>query len=560
MGKFRFLVDTPAALATFREEYGSLRFPVNPLMTEFLRRTRLAPTQVSTNTYRIINGVYKLNNRLGTNLGLAEILRQYTLGHTADGLAYYLKIRPGKEKLVTGTLDKDLHDDDFFWVSGNYDSAGVPGWSISKNFGSTTIQALQASYQYPNVEAIRTVLRYSHWDCNELLGYTPTYRYSAPHRSKVTDFLRAPSSPPDPTLPDVPLIRLTEEQEMAKRSRIKNLLTATSAEIPSITTHSPAAGQSSGPVVALASPAAGQEPRREGKRLRADPSAELVAELTTEQPAVCVDPIPSWRPQLKHRGKDIPANASVKGDKEHLFTFDLSKALLLPSDVVGNDHVLDTQLVKSTVKSMTRAIQKQHLVMERIHRLRQKANDTASQVQNLQTELGRAKSSLEIANVDNNRLLGQLDEAEKKRDELKAELDALKKSRKKECDDANNAGFNEAEDNYKKQVFATQDIYFKAGWKSACEHLGQGPDTDVFATPPPVFLPTYLVPYANDIFTALQAEAEEGLEEEVEADAEGEVHQEREQPGRTEPSAEDQSPTINLEATEDEFTNLSPLV
>ncbi|GMP94032.1 hypothetical protein CsSME_00043641 [Camellia sinensis var. sinensis] len=32
---------------------------------------------------------------------------------------------------------------------------------------------------------------------------------------------------------------------------------------------------------------------------------------------------------------------------------------------------------------MAKAIQKQHLVMERIHRLRQKAADTASQVQSL---------------------------------------------------------------------------------------------------------------------------------------------------------------------------------
>ena len=116
---------------------GGLRFPLNPLITEFLCRTGLAPTQVSTNTYRIINGVHELNNRLGISLGLAEVLRQYTMGHTGDGLAYYLKIRPGREKIVTGTPDKDLHDDDFFWVSGNYETAEVPGWMISKNFGST---------------------------------------------------------------------------------------------------------------------------------------------------------------------------------------------------------------------------------------------------------------------------------------------------------------------------------------------------------------------------------------------------------------------------------------
>ncbi|XP_028072726.1 uncharacterized protein LOC114274941 [Camellia sinensis] len=329
---------------------------------------------------------------------------------------------------------------------------------------------------------------------------------------------------------------------MAKRSRIKNLLIATSAEVPSVVTRSPAAGQSSGAVVALATQSTGQSnreasARRAGKRARVDPSTDLVTELTTEHPTDAPAPVPAWRPHLKHRGQDIPATASIKADKEHLLAFDLSKALLLLSDVVGSDHVPDTRLVKSSVKSMARAIQKQHLVLERIHRLRQKANDTASQVESLQAELGRAKSSLEMANSDNNRLLGQLDAAEKKQNELETEVATLKKSKKKACRAANTAGFNEAEESYKKQVFATQDIYFKAGWKSACEHLGQGSDTDVFANPPPASLPVYLVPYANDVFSALQAEAEEGLEDgedDTDSEAEAEVP---EQPGSAEPGA-----------------------
>ena len=149
---------------------------------------------------------------------------------------------------------------------------------------------------------------------------------------------------------------------MAKRSRIKNLMTATSAEIPTVALRSPATGQPSDAVIALSSPAAGQSSkqptaRRAGKRARADPSAELVAELTTEQPTETANPIPAWRPHLKHRGQDIPANASIKADKEHLLAFDLSKALLLPSDVVGSDHVPDTRLVKSSVKSMARVSQ-----------------------------------------------------------------------------------------------------------------------------------------------------------------------------------------------------------
>ncbi|GMQ03941.1 hypothetical protein CsSME_00049543 [Camellia sinensis var. sinensis] len=101
--------------------------------------------------------------------------------------------------------------------------------------------------------------------------------------------------------------------------------------------------------------------------------------------------------------------------------------------------------------------------MERIHRLRQKANDSTSQVTSLQTELGRAKSSLQIANADNDKLLGQLGAAEQERDTIKAELEALKQSREKDLEDANNADFKEAEKSYTKQVHATQDSYFKAG-------------------------------------------------------------------------------------------------
>mgnify|MGYP003703537521 CR=1 FL=1 len=69
------------------------------------------------------------------------------------------------------------------------------------------------------------------------------------------------------------------------------------------------------------------------------------------------------------------------------------------------------------------------------------------------------------------------------------------------------------------------------------------------------------MPSANDVFSALQAEAEEGLEEgDAETDTEAEHAEVQEQSGHDEPSAQDKSPTINLDAAEDEFTNLSPLV
>ncbi|GMP89181.1 hypothetical protein CsSME_00040859 [Camellia sinensis var. sinensis] len=129
MGKYQFLVNSPGAITEFRKDYNipddvhfsfaeldttpweklgfvlftvisiveaGLRFPVQPLICEFLRQTRLCPTQLSTNTYRIINGIAELNHRLGLNLGLAKLFHQYLLGQNDDGLVYYLRTRKPK--------------------------------------------------------------------------------------------------------------------------------------------------------------------------------------------------------------------------------------------------------------------------------------------------------------------------------------------------------------------------------------------------------------------------------------------------------------------------------
>ncbi|KAF5959342.1 hypothetical protein HYC85_000551 [Camellia sinensis] len=291
------------------------------------------------------------------SLGLAKICLHCRANKTHKGLQHMT------------ALTKDMHDDDFFYVF--------------------AIEELQANYQYPNEEAIRATLRYRHRDCHELLGYVPSYRYSAPCKSKVTDFLRAPSPSLDPTLPDVPLIRLTEEQEIAKRSRIKNLIA------------------SSRIVIALASIAAPHaESRRASKWARsADPSVELEVEFNAEHEPTEVEPVLAWQPKLKSRGGPILANASVKGDKEHLLAFNLSKSLLLPKDLIGIGHVPDTRLVKSAVKSMTRSIQKTHLVMDCIVSLWQKMTELNGAGKSVSAKLGRAKALLEIANADNARLL-----------------------------------------------------------------------------------------------------------------------------------------------------------
>ncbi|GMP57441.1 hypothetical protein CsSME_00021538 [Camellia sinensis var. sinensis] len=248
MGKCRFMVSLPGALAEFRKEYnipddvhlelakkgdipwgdldrcpftvvsiveGGLRFPVQPLIYEFLRQTRLCPTQVSNNTYKIINGVAELNRRLGLNLGLAEILHQYSLSKNKGGFCWYLKVKKGQAKFIEGNPDKETNDDDFLWMSGRYEDteAPIPGWYIRKDFGSADYKLLADDYSRANQEAIRVLLRHlaEERESSKLLGFELTYHYTAPRKSRVTDFLRAPSPEPDPSLPTIKLVPLTAE-------------------------------------------------------------------------------------------------------------------------------------------------------------------------------------------------------------------------------------------------------------------------------------------------------------------------------------------------------------
>lgn len=202
-----------------------LRFPVQPLLCEFLRQTRICPTQLSTNSYRIINGIAELNRRAG-------IFHQYSIGSKEDGWVYYLRIRRRREKIIKDTPDKDLNDDDFFWVFGNFEDhqAQIPGRSINWNKGtpgivtSASLHAtlyfgflflnrpdscllyadsahLKSLYSYLNLNTLRTALRYPERSWAKLLNFELTYRYSSRRKARVTDFLLEASPEPDPNLP-----------------------------------------------------------------------------------------------------------------------------------------------------------------------------------------------------------------------------------------------------------------------------------------------------------------------------------------------------------------------
>uniref|UniRef100_A0A2N9GEE4 Uncharacterized protein n=1 Tax=Fagus sylvatica TaxID=28930 RepID=A0A2N9GEE4_FAGSY len=152
-GKLARYVNTPEAMEKFRRHYGvpddvyleyrfwedaitgepgdliipvvaviegGVRFPMDPLLADFLDYFRISPSQISPNIFRIVNGVAELNRRLGFNLTVHDIIATYFL-RTTQHEAFSLRPRDVSNTLVNSLPDtnKEMMDD-FLLVRGNW--------------------------------------------------------------------------------------------------------------------------------------------------------------------------------------------------------------------------------------------------------------------------------------------------------------------------------------------------------------------------------------------------------------------------------------------------------
>uniref|UniRef100_A0A2N9IFD1 Uncharacterized protein n=1 Tax=Fagus sylvatica TaxID=28930 RepID=A0A2N9IFD1_FAGSY len=152
-GKLARYVNTPEAMERFRRHYGvpddvhleyrfwedaitgehgdliiplvaiiegGVRFPIDPLLADFLDYFRISPTQISPNIFRIVNGVAELNRRLGFNLTVHDIIATYFL-RTTQHEAFSLRPRDVNNTLVNSLPDTNKEmTDDFLLVRGNW--------------------------------------------------------------------------------------------------------------------------------------------------------------------------------------------------------------------------------------------------------------------------------------------------------------------------------------------------------------------------------------------------------------------------------------------------------
>ncbi|KAF5933745.1 hypothetical protein HYC85_029916 [Camellia sinensis] len=402
-------------------------------------------------------GIAALNHQTGLNLGLAEIFHQYSIGSKNAGWVYYLRIRRRREKIIKHTPDKDLNDDDFFWVSGNFEDfqAQIPGRPINWKIGEPDFAHLRSLYSYPNLAVLRAALRCQERSWAKLLNFEPTYRYSGRRKARVTDFLLEEAPEPDLTLPEIRLVPLTAEEEMAKKSRVRALLTETTRPEPA------PPSQPQPAVVAL--PSHQPSSSRRTKRARtAETEQVLVDEEPAIQPSLPPSPQPEssdrtigcWAPKLTFNDRDVLDTDSVVAEKDHLLAINLAKSVCLPKDMEHHQKQLTTELksIRSATKSM---------ILDKY--------------------------------------LRELVKLERKKD---AEM-------KEKAKEADKQGFKRAEGAYAQQCNAAKELFFKCGWRGAVEKLGHDPQTEVF-NPPAYFIPNSLMEYA----TAMQQQFLEGSDDE----------------------------------------------
>ena len=158
------------------------------------------------------------------------------------------------------------------------------------------------------------------------------------------------SPEPDPLLPEINLVRTTTEEEMAKRNRVRALLTETNrAEVPP-------SNQAQETVAAFSS----QQPSssRPSKRARTTQTEQCLVDedetLLPPSPPPSLQPEHSdrassskWVLKITFQNRAIQDTDSVVAEKDHLMAFNLAMSVCLPADMEHHKNLTVLKAIRS---------------------------------------------------------------------------------------------------------------------------------------------------------------------------------------------------------------------
>ena len=146
MGRFKYLVESPALIKVFKEKYhipqevslwycppegiatdrevvkviipmiafieGGMSLPMGRVTRDYLRNHRLCPHQCAHNLFRILGAIDTLNQHLELWLTWLDVVHMYE-GHKQKGAGFYLKSRSDVVRLISylPKSNKGMKDD-----------------------------------------------------------------------------------------------------------------------------------------------------------------------------------------------------------------------------------------------------------------------------------------------------------------------------------------------------------------------------------------------------------------------------------------------------------------